>query len=102
MKIVGFTVITHMTLKSDQESLKENEPHILELLHSRDIHLGSHRNNIHCVKHDLIKTILLFQLLELWEAYCIFQITHILNQQVKNQQSTPSLASSRLWLSAMA
>lgn len=83
MKIVGFTVITHMTLKSDQESLKENEIDplgcsqtilILELLQLRDIHLGSCRNNIHGVKCDLIKTILAFQVPVHWEAYCIFQI----------------------------
>lgn len=111
MKIVGFTVITHMTLKSDQESLKENEIHplecsqatlILELLRPRDLHPGSCRNNIHYVKHDLIKTILLFQPLDLWEAYCIFQIKHTLKQQVKNQRSTPSPASSSPWLSAVA
>lgn len=98
MKIVGFTVITHMTLKSDQESLKENEIYplgcsqtilILELLQPKDVHFGSGRNNIHCVKRDLIKTILLFQALELCKAYCIFQIKHIPSQQVKNQQSTP-------------
>lgn len=69
MKIVAFTVITHMTLKSDQESLKENEIYplgcsqtilIIKLLQPRDVHLGSCRNNIQGVKRDLIKTILLF------------------------------------------
>lgn len=81
MKIVGFTVITHMTLKSDQESLKENEIYplgcsqtilISELLQPRDVHLGSCRNNMHSVKRDLIKTVLLFQAPEHWEAFCIF------------------------------
>lgn len=98
MKIVGFTVITHMTLKSDQESLKENEIYplgcsqtilILELLQPGDVNLGNCRNNRHRVKRDLIKTILLFQAPVQWEANCIFWIKHILNQQVKIQQSTP-------------